>query len=110
MSGSISGSFTPILPLNAVIDMSALSSLETQLGGRLLRLPAEIRVMIYEHMFLLDVFKVYAINGKLHKAADAHHLAGDYTTILTTCRAIYTEAKPVLYTNMEFIIHVKDDY
>jgi len=76
----------------------------------LLDLPAEIRVMIYSHMFPVDKLDVYAIKGSLHKAEHARHDTGAHLAILNTCRAIYTEAKPVLYNNTEFVIHIRDHY
>jgi hypothetical protein len=61
-------------------------------------------------MFPTSKIDVYAIKGSLHKAEDAYTVAGDHVAILSTCRAIYTEAKPVLYANTEFRIHVQDRY
>jgi len=66
--------------------------------------------MIYNHMFPVDKLDVYAIKGSLHRAEDAHHGAADHLAILKTCRAIYTEAKPILYNNTEFVIHIRDHY
>jgi hypothetical protein len=61
-------------------------------------------------MFPAGKIDVYAIRGSLHKAEDAHPVAGDHVAILATCRTIYSEAKPVLYANTEFCIHLKDGY
>ena len=76
----------------------------------LLDLPAEIRVMIYQQMFPPERVDIYAIKGSLHKTEDASFDAGDYLAILTACRALYAEAKPVLYNNSEFCIHIRDHY
>lgn len=75
-----------------------------------MRLPAELRVMIYEQMFTPDKVDVYAIEGTLHKAEEAHHPAGEYVGILATCRTIHAESTPVLYHQTEFCIHIKDCY
>lgn len=103
----------------------------TQHGGRLLGLPAEIRVLIvsalcddeyeilltdalqyrqYKQMFPLDEVNIYAVQGSLHKSEDAHHIAGDHVAILATCRTIYTEAKPILYNQTKFCIHMRDQF
>jgi hypothetical protein len=97
-------------PLVPDTDLPSDSDSEVQLDGFLLKLPAEIRVMIYEQMFPRDKVNVYAINGRLHKSADAHHSAGDHTAMLATCRTIYAEAQPVLYNNTIFDIQVKNCY
>jgi hypothetical protein len=94
----------------AKINTRPLSTPEPQLERCLLNLPAEVRLLIYKQMFPRDKFDVYAIKGSLHKAADVHHIAGDHVAILTTCRTIYIEAKPVLYSNTEFCIHVRNQY
>lgn len=75
-----------------------------------MRLPAELRVLIYEKMFPPGRFHVYAIKGTLHRKQKARHSAGDYTGILSTCRTVHAESEPVLYTNTEFCIHVRDHY
>jgi hypothetical protein len=89
-------------------DVPPYSNSEAKPGGYLLKLPAELRVTIFDQMFLPDTIIAYAINGSLHKAADGHHVAGGYIGLLATCRTIYTEAKPFLYANTEFNIHVRD--
>ena len=75
-----------------------------------LDLPAEIRLMIYKQMFPRDELDVYAVKGSLHKAEHVDHVASDHLSILTTCRTIYNEAKPVLYNNTEFCVHIRDHY
>jgi len=75
-----------------------------------LDLPAEIRLLIYKQMFSRDKLDVYAIKGSLHKTEHVDHVASDHLAILTTCRTIYAEAKPVLYNNTEFCIHIRDHY
>lgn len=67
-------------------------------------------MLIYEQMFPLDEVNVYAVKGSLHKAEDAHHTAGDHVRILATCRLFYTEGMPILYTNTDFHIHIRDEY
>jgi hypothetical protein len=76
----------------------------------LLDLPAEIRLMIYKQMFPCGRVDVYAIKGSLHKGEDQHYVAGEHVAILTACRMIYIEAKPVLYHSTEFCIHIRDHY
>lgn len=61
-------------------------------------------------MFPPDKFNLYAIKGTLHREEKARHCAGDYAGILTTCRTVYAESEPVLYTNTEFCIHIRDHY
>jgi hypothetical protein len=100
--------------------------------GRLSKLPSELRLMIvsqkvliqssagvdvltdhlkqYEHMFPAESITIHAIRGRLHMDEDGHVDAGDHVAILATCRTIYEEAKPVLYTNIEFVICLRDQY
>lgn len=61
-------------------------------------------------MFPRDKLDVYAIKGSLHKVEHMDHVADDHLAILTTCRAIYAEAKPVMYSNTEFCVHIRDHY
>jgi hypothetical protein len=61
-------------------------------------------------MFPTEPISVHAIRGRLHKLENEHIDAGDHVAILATCRTIYEEAKPVLYTNIEFVMYVQDQY
>lgn len=61
-------------------------------------------------MFPRDKLDVYAITGSLHKAEDAHHVAGDHVGVFATCRTIYAEVKSVLYANTKFCIQIRDQY
>lgn len=61
-------------------------------------------------MFPKEKVNLYAINGSLHKAEDAHHIAGEHIAILATCRVVYDEAKPIFYNRTEFCIHTRDEY
>lgn len=103
-----------------------------QHGGQLLGLPSEIRALIvsrirvesaqdlplivtfryvqYEQMFPRAKFHIYAINGSLHKEEHRHYTVGECVAVLATCRAIYEEAKPVLYNRTEFCILMRDEY
>lgn len=78
--------------------------------NHLLDLPAEIRLLIYQQMFPCERVDIYAITGSLHKKENARYISGGHLAILRTCRTIYTEAKPVLYGNSEFCIHIQDYY
>jgi hypothetical protein len=99
---------TPNLSITTDGKMASPGSPEARPGGDLFKLSRELRDMIYEQMFLPDQVTVYAIDGSLHKSADAHYAAGDYTGILATCRILYAEAQPILYANTEFNIRVRD--
>lgn len=79
-------------------------------NGPFMRLPAEVRLMIYEWMFPEELVSLYAIRGTLHKSPDEHHPAGDYLGILTTCRAIHAESEAVLYNNTDFFILFEERY
>jgi hypothetical protein len=94
----------------AKINARQQSTPEARPKRHLLDLPAEMRFLIYMQMFPRDKLDVYAIKGSLHKAEHVNHVAGDHPAILTICRTIYTEAKPVLYNNTEFCIHIRDHY
>lgn len=94
----------------AKINTRQQSTPEARPKREFLDLPAEIRLLIYRQMFPRDKLDVYAIKGSLHKAEHVHHVASDHLAILTTCRTIYTEAKPVLYVNTEFCLHIRDHY
>jgi hypothetical protein len=64
----------------------------------------------YEHVFPAESITIHAIRGRLHMDEDGHVDDGDHVAILATCRTIYEEAKPVLYTNIEFVIRLRDQY
>lgn len=77
-------------------------NIDAQPGGSLLKLPAEVRLLIYEQLFPPCKIDIHAPRG-----ASWDIDTDDYTTtvdvaILKTCRTIYAEAAPVLYENTEF--------
>lgn len=77
-------------------------------AGPLLRLPAELRLAIYEQMFPTNTIVLEMIEGNLYVTKRVQQLAGSYIAILATCRVLYAEGKPVLYNNTEFRILVGD--
>lgn len=68
-------------------------------GGHLLALPSEVRPLIYEMIFppCRTGFYAAAADFRWDREDQDRHPA-----LLATCRAIYAEAKPVLYANTEF--------
>jgi hypothetical protein len=74
-------------------------------GGRLLKLPAEIRLFIYEALFTPCKINIHATRKSSQKDLEGIHAKSNNAAILATCRIIYTEAKPILYDNTDF--HVK---
>lgn len=77
--------------------------MQAQPGGSLFKLPTELRLTIYEHLFprdqvVLDTFchrtRIFGPDNK----------RTDKAAILTTCKSIYNEEEPVLYANTEFRI------
>lgn len=73
-----------------------------QPGGVWFKLPAELRLEIYELVFPHETVSIVAVRDHLEREAKAHCSAGDCVAILATCRAIHDEAKPVLYANTRF--------
>lgn len=88
--------------------MSANITDAAETVGPFMRLPPELRLMIYEQMFPPNEIRLEMIEGNLHVTKRAQRLAGSYVAILATCRALYAEGKPVLYNNTEFRILVGD--
>lgn len=81
-------------------------SLEAHPGSRLLALLVELCLLIYEHHF--PPCKVDIQEPRANQWVDRNDI---YVTrvdvaILATCRAIHTEAAPVLYENTEFYIRL----
>jgi len=74
----------------------------SQPGGFLAKLPAELRLEIYDLIFPRESVGIFAVRDRLLKAANAKVSAGDSVAILATCRMIHDEAKPVLYANTHF--------
>lgn len=88
--------------------MSSTSIDAAETLGPFMRLPPELRLMIYEQMFPPNEIRLEMIEGNLHVTKRAQRLAGSYVAILATCRVLYAEGKPVLYNNTEFRILVGD--
>lgn len=79
-------------------------NLDAQPGGRLLKLPAEVRLLIYEHLFPPCKVDIHAPRGCEWVDANDIHVKKVDLAILTTCRTIHAEAAPVLYANTEFYV------
>jgi hypothetical protein len=80
-------------------------NLNAQPSGRLLALPKELRLFIYEQLFPPCKIDIHAPrHNSWVDVDDVHAKRPRDLAILTTCRAIYAEAKPVLYDNTEFHI------
>jgi hypothetical protein len=79
-------------------------NLGSQPGGRLLALPPEVRLLIYEMIFPPCRIGLYAagVDFRWGREDQDRHPA-----LLATCRTIYAEAKPVLYENTEFHVWLK---
>jgi len=76
-----------------------------QTGGRLLALPSEIRLLIYELVLPPCSIDLYGAATGSRRGRDNHDR---HPALLATCRTIHDEAKPVLYENTEF--HVQSKY
>ena len=79
-------------------------NLDAQPGGHLLKLPSEIRLLIYEHIFPPHKVDIHAPRADQWADHNDRHARSADIAILTTCRTIYAEAAPVLYENTEFYI------
>lgn len=66
---------------------------KSQSGSRLLGLPGEVRLLIYEKMFPPEALDIYAVRGNLHRTMQQQYTAGKYVAALATCRMIYNEGK-----------------
>lgn len=75
---------------------------ETQPGGLLFKLPAELRLEIYDLIFPHETVGLFAVRNQLLKAPNAKVAAGDCLAVLATCHAIHDEARPALYANTHF--------
>jgi hypothetical protein len=85
--------------------MSAPSTPQDHPGGLLFKFPTELRLKIYESMFPPDEIEVFSFRSDLIQVPNPNLVAGQYVALLATCRAIYNEAKPVLYDNTKFAVH-----
>jgi hypothetical protein len=74
---------------------------EMQQRCRLLELPSEVRLIIYGMAFPSRRTSLYAAAELFRSGQKNTHRS---VALLATCRAIYTEAQPVLYENTEFKI------
>lgn len=79
-------------------------NLDAQPGGRLLALPSEIRLLIYEQLFPPCKVDIHAPRRNSWVDANHGHVRSVDVALLTTCRTIYAEAAPVLYGNTDFYI------
>lgn len=100
--------FTRIFVYTNLFSMSSTNKNAEANAGPFLRLPPELRLVVYEQMFPPDEIRLEMIGGNLHVTKRAQQLAGSYVAILATCRVLYAEGKPVLYNNTEFRILVGD--
>jgi len=91
---------------------------EGQSEGPLLRLPEELRRIIYKLVFPPGKTNLFSVRDHLKLARQPRRYPGpnklwsfgrDYIALMTTCRAIHEEAKPILYENTEFVIHCSWD-
>jgi hypothetical protein len=85
--------------------MSAPSTPQDHPGGLLFEFPAELRLKIYDSMFPPDEIEVFSFRNDLIQVPNPNLVAGQHVALLATCRAIYNEAKPVLYDNTKFAVH-----
>ena len=79
-------------------------NLGSQLGGRLLALPSEVRLLIYRTIFPPSRNNLYDTPGPFGKGNNNRTPA-----LLSTCRTIYTDAKAVLYENTKFHVDLVCD-
>ena len=80
-------------------------NLDAQPGGRLLKLPSEIRLLIYEYVFTPCKVDIHAPRPNSWVDADDVRAKPAGLALIKTCRTIYAEALPVLYQHTEF--HIK---
>lgn len=74
----------------------------TRPGGLLFRLPAELRLEIYDLIFPRETIGLFAVRNQLLKTPNAKVSAGDCVALLAACRVIHDEARPTLYANTNF--------
>lgn len=79
-------------------------NLGAQTGGRLLALPSEVRLLIYELVFPPCRIDLYGAATGFRRG---RYNNNRHAALLAACRTIYTEAKPVLYENTEFHVRCK---
>jgi hypothetical protein len=79
-------------------------NLDAQPGGRLLALPKELRLLIYEQLFPPCKVDIHTPRRNSWVDVDDVCAKSPDLAILTTCHTIYAEAKPVLFNNTEFHI------
>lgn len=68
-----------------------------------MRLPIEIRLMIYERLFPPHNFRIWVVNGHFRRR-DEHYVFSGRAALLATCRVIYAEARPVFSASNKFSI------
>lgn len=79
-------------------------NLDAQPGGRLLKLPSELRLLIYEYVFPPCKVDIHAPRPNSWVDADDVRAKPAGLALLKTCRTIYAEALPVLYEHTEFYV------
>ncbi|GAB7322303.1 hypothetical protein MBLNU13_g03281t1 [Cladosporium sp. NU13] len=79
-------------------------NLDAQPGGRLLKLPSEVRLLIYEYVFPPCKVDIHAPREREGVDGDELHAERADIAPLLTCRTIHAEAAPILYENTEFFI------
>jgi hypothetical protein len=81
----------------------------------LLKLPPELRLQIYEKLFKIYKGKLcltsvdgvwYRIDSTLIRNRKTC-VPGQCVALLATCKKIYTKARPVLFANIPFVLHIR---
>jgi hypothetical protein len=82
----------------------------------LLRLPAEVRLLIYDHVMIID-FAIDKIMVKRRNNTAARHpqwrsraQIADAFSFMQTCRAVYNEAQQIFWGKNFFIIHASPPF
>lgn len=93
--------------------MASFTLPQAQPTGLLLKLPKELRLMIFEELFPSDrAVHIHAARGTLLKVkyrANEEHPVCQSGAILTTCQTFYAEAGSVLYSNFKFCVKIPTD-
>lgn len=110
---SLDGKASPTSHHQDSVAPSVMQPASTATSCPLLKIPPELRLLIYEKLFRTrkGELALENIDGSWYKSELLRRISvpGKAVALLTTCKKIYSEVKPILYANVQFTLCCTDE-